>query len=88
MSAYAAELCALWAKSFGEEHVMTRKSVMAKLEKIATDYYNTVYNKGILTCESNAQLLVFAVSNLFIAHETLLFPKTNILLTMEPQRTL
>ena len=41
---YAVALIGLWEKSFGYKHVMSRKSVVGRLEKLALNYYNEVYN--------------------------------------------
>ena len=41
---YAVALIGLWEKSFGYKHVMSRKSVVGRLEKLALNYYNKVYN--------------------------------------------
>ena len=41
---YAVALIGLWEKSFGYNHVMSRKSVVGRLEKLALNYYNKVYN--------------------------------------------
>ena len=40
----AVALIGLWEKSFGHKHVMSRKSVVGRLEKLALNYYNKVYN--------------------------------------------
>ena len=41
---YAVALIGLWEKSFGYKLVMSRKSVVGRLEKLALNYYNKVYN--------------------------------------------
>ena len=41
---YAVALIGLWEKSFGYNHVMSRKSVVGRLEKLALNYCNKVYN--------------------------------------------
>ena len=41
---YAVALIGLWEKSFGYKHMMSRKSVVGRLEKLALNYYNEVYN--------------------------------------------
>ena len=42
--AYAVALIVVWKKAFGEEHVMTKTSVIKKLEKLVTSYHNQVYS--------------------------------------------
>ena len=42
--AYAVALIVVWKKAFGEEHVMTKTSVIIKLEKLVNSYYNQVYS--------------------------------------------
>ena len=39
-------LVELWVKSFRADHVMTKKSVMAKLEKLVNSYFNKVYKRA------------------------------------------
>ena len=41
---YAVALTGLWEKSFGYKHVRSRKSVVERLERLALNYYNNVYN--------------------------------------------
>ena len=41
---FAIALVGLCEKSFGYKHVMSQKSVVGRLEKLALNYYNKVYN--------------------------------------------
>ena len=41
---YTNTLIEIWEKSFGSKHVMRRKAVVGRLEKLALNYYNKVYN--------------------------------------------
>ena len=43
---YAAALMNMWEKAFTLKHVMSRRSVTIKLEKLVDEYYRLVYNKG------------------------------------------
>jgi len=42
INSYCLALRTVWIKSFGEDHVMPRKSVVKRLENILTDYNNKV----------------------------------------------
>ena len=42
--AFAIAFIVVWKKAFGEEHVMTKTSVIKKLEKLVNSYYNQVYS--------------------------------------------
>ena len=42
--AYAVSLIVAWKKAFGEEHAMTKTSVIKKPEKLVNSYYNQVYS--------------------------------------------
>ena len=46
INTYALALIAIWEKSFGNKHVMSRKSVVGRLEKLVLNYYNKVYNNA------------------------------------------
>ena len=46
LTSYYSSLVELWVKSFGADHVMTNKSVMAKLEKLVNSYFNKVYKRA------------------------------------------
>ena len=41
---YSKRLIEVWGKAFGPSHVLTIKSVMSKIEKLVTDYFNKVYS--------------------------------------------
>ena len=41
---YAVPLIGLWERSFRYKHVMSQKSAVGGLEKLALNYYNKVYN--------------------------------------------
>ena len=42
--AYAVALIVIWKNAFGKEHVMTKTSVIKKLEKLMKSYCNQVYS--------------------------------------------
>ena len=45
INSYACALIDIWKRSFGDQHVGSRSSVVYKLEKLVNDYYNRVYLK-------------------------------------------
>ena len=44
VSLYATGLIDVWTKAFGAAHVITRRSVKIKLDKLVCEYYNHVYS--------------------------------------------
>ena len=46
INSYANELILIWIKAFGKAHVITKRAVTKKLEKLVKSYYNHVYNKS------------------------------------------
>ena len=46
ISVYGKNLILLWTRSFGEKHVISRSSVIKKIETLVKSYYNLVYNKA------------------------------------------
>ena len=42
-NSYGNALICQWIKAFGEPHVITKKSVKLKLEKLVENYYSHVY---------------------------------------------
>ena len=46
INVYICTLISQWKKTFGENHVITRKSVKMKLVKIVKSYYADVYLLG------------------------------------------
>ena len=45
INSYGCELRDIWKRSFGDQHVGSRSSVVYKLEKLTTEYSNHVYVK-------------------------------------------
>ena len=45
INSYACALIGIWKRSFDDQHVGSRISVVYKLEKLTTEYYNHVYVK-------------------------------------------
>ena len=45
INSYACALIDIWKRSFDDQHVGSRISVVYKLEKLTTEYYNHVYVK-------------------------------------------
>ena len=45
--AYYLALVETWTKAFGTGHVMSRKGITNKLEKLCDNYCNKVYNKNL-----------------------------------------
>ena len=41
---YSKSLIDVWEKAFGPSHVLTIKSIMSKVEKLVTNYFNNVYS--------------------------------------------
>ena len=41
---YSKSLIDVWEKAFGPSHVLTIKSIMSKIEKLVTNYFNNVYS--------------------------------------------
>ena len=48
INSYTNALLNHWKNTFGDNHVMTRKSIKEKLVKIIKSYYTEVYAKGML----------------------------------------
>ena len=44
--AYYVALVNVWTKSFSKDHVMTRRAIITKLEKLVGNYYTQVYKKA------------------------------------------
>ena len=51
INSYACASIDIWKRSFGDQHVGSRSSVVYKLEKLTTEYYNHVY--VTLDCKSD-----------------------------------
>ena len=43
VDAYTDALVGIWLKAFGEEHVLTRRAMKMKVEKLVNYYYHNVY---------------------------------------------
>ena len=56
INSYVTAVINQWIKAFGEDFVITRKSVKTKLEKLISSYYSNVYNKG--TLDTNVEFYV------------------------------